>query len=231
MIPARVRTVALLRLRRGWCSPAVPPPVVVEIREAITDMKAKIGAKPATGEIYLKETFEQDLKAGQVDTSLLTSTLADFDIRARKLALKCVNDAAHMKREKAEEDGVMAAYDWSQWERKGLDAAVIQEVRAIMQDGVEHEKERLPELVKENKLDDLEREVLHAFKGPDGFLDLAGKEETAARAGMLNCLSDMEKLELDAMGLRDVTIAEILEREPQLRAEIEEEIKNNNWGY
>merc|ERR1719240_2556126 len=99
MFSGRVPTVALLRLRRGWCSPAVPPPIVVEIREAITDMKAKIDAKPAAGEIYLKETFEQDLKAGQVDTSLLTSTLGDFDIRAMKLALKCVS-ASPRKREK-----------------------------------------------------------------------------------------------------------------------------------
>ena len=36
---------------------------------------------------------------------------------------------------------------------------------------------------------------------------------------------------LDAVGIKDVTIAEILEREPELREEIEEEIKNNNWGY
>ena len=50
-------------------------------------------------------------------------------------------------------------------------------------------------------------------------------------AGMTKCLESMEKLEVDAVGLREVTIAEILEREPELRAEVEEEIKNNNWGY
>ena len=59
----------------------------------------------------------------------------------------------------------------------------------------------------------------------------ASKEEAAAKAGMATCLAAMEKLEVDAVGLREVTIAEILEREPELREEIEEEIKNNNWGY
>ena len=60
---------------------------------------------------------------------------------------------------------------------------------------------------------------------------MASKEEAAAKAGMATCLASMEKLEVDAVGLREVTIAEILEREPELREEIEEEIKNNNWGY
>ena len=196
----------------------------------------------------------------------------------------------------------MAGYDWSQWERKGLDGALVSEVRAIMEQGVAAEQQLVPELTKENKLDEMEKEITEAFQGPGGFLETASTEEKAATAAMLRCISDMEKLEVDAVGLRDVTIAEsaqpppdvhdppplpaarrspfpgpflvvappspsprdppppappphphqfahragtrmpddeprvcvphaVLEREPELRAEIEEEIKNNNWGY
>merc|ERR1719482_1004535 len=130
--------------------------------------------------------------------------------------MKCVSDMSTMAREKAEEEATMAGYDWSQWERKGLDSAVVSEVRAIMEQGV----------ATENQLDEMEKEIVQAFKGPGGFLETASAEEKAATAAMLTCISDMEKLEVDAVGLRDVTIAEILEREPELRAEIEEEIKN-----
>lgn len=60
-----------------------------------------------------------------------------------------------------------------------------------------------------------------------GLLEHASKEEKAAEAGLLQCIADMEKLEVDVQGVADVTIGEILEREPELRAEIEEELKNN----
>lgn len=35
----------------------------------------------------------------------------------------------------------------------------------------------MPELIKENKLDELQKEVTSAFKGPGGFLELAAAEE------------------------------------------------------
>lgn len=69
-----------------------------------------------------------------------------------------------------------------------------------------------------------------AFEGKDGLLELAAKQEKAAEAGLLQVVADMEKLELDVVGVADVTIGEILAREPELRAEIENEIKNNVWA-
>lgn len=223
---------ALLRApRRHLCTPATTAPVVTEIREAIAHMKAQIELKPAEGSVYTAATYESAMKAGKIDAALLSSTLSSIDISAKKLALKCVADSASMAKEKAEEEAIMAGYDWSQWEKKGLDASVVAEVKSIMESGLAAEKALMPELIKENKLDELQKEVTSAFKGPGGFLELAAAEEKAAKAGMLSCLEAMEKLEVDAVSIRDVTIAEILEREPELRAEIEEEIRNNNWGY
>ena len=69
-----------------------------------------------------------------------------------------------------------------------------------------------------------------AVEGKDGLLELAAKQEKAAEAGLLQVVADMEKLELDVVGVADVTIGEILAREPELRAEIENEIKNNVWA-
>ena len=69
-----------------------------------------------------------------------------------------------------------------------------------------------------------------AMNGPGGLIEQATKEEIAAKAGMVQCIADMEKLLVDIEGVSDVTIGEILDREPELRAEIEEEIKNNVWA-
>ena len=183
------------------------------------------------GETYTPEAFESAFKAGTVDVSLLSTTLNDFDATAKKLAIKCVTDATSMLKEKASEEAIMADYNWDQWVAKGLDPALVAEVKAILAEGVEEEKALLPDLLKENGLDTLEKEIGEAFKGPDGYLELASKEELAAKAGMEKVIADLEKLEVDAVGLREVTIAEILEREPELRAEIEEDIANNKWGY
>ena len=256
--------------RRSLCAPAETAPVLTEIRAEIESMKAQIAMKPDES-LYTADSFDAALKSGKVDMSMLSSTLDTIDPAARKLAMKCVSDANMMAKTKESEEAIMADYDWSVWEKKGLDPETIAEVKAIMEKGIADEAAMLPELMKEQGIEELQKSVKDAFNGPDGFLEvrtppppplplyssaprlslsndsrraltltppplpspqqMASKEEAAAKAGMATCLASMEKLEVDAVGLREVTIAEILEREPELREEIEEEIKNNNWGY
>ena len=62
------------------------------------------------------------------------------------------------------------------------------------------------------------------------MMEIGKKEELAAEAGMLQSVAELEKLEVDVVSVSTVTIAEILEREPELRAKIEDEIKNNVWA-
>lgn len=47
---------------------------------------------------------------------------------------------------------------------------------------------------------------------------------------MAASLKEMEGMSVYVDGVKDLTIAEILEREPELRAEIEEELKNDVWA-
>ena len=49
-------------------------------------------------------------------------------------------------------------------------------------------------------------------------------------ASMAAALKEMEGMSVYVDGVKDLTIAEILEREPELRAEIEEELKNDVWA-
>jgi hypothetical protein len=65
---------------------------------------------------------------------------------------------------------------------------------------------------------------------PRPQFELASKEEKAAAAGMEAILTEMEQMESYVEGVSDLTIADILEREPELRAEIEEELKNDVWA-
>ena len=118
------------------------------------------------------------------------------------------------------------AGDFSAWETK-IDASVVAQVKSICDSEL---ATAMAALESSDEVSNLEKEVMSAFTGSDGLLELASKEEKAAEAGLLQCIADMEKLEVDVAGVADVTIGEILDREPELRAEIEEEIKNNVWA-
>ena len=53
------------------------------------------------------------------------------------------------------------------------------------------------------------------------------KEEKAADATLMTCIAEMELLTKQMEGISEQTIAEILEQEPEMRKEIEEELENN----
>ena len=58
----------------------------------------------------------------------------------------------------------------------------------------------------------------------------AAKEEKAADATLMTCIAEMELLTKQMEGISEQTIAEILEQEPEMRKEIEEELENNVWA-
>ena len=140
-------------------------------RAEIESMKAQIAMKPDES-LYTADSFDAALKSGKVDMSMLSSTLDTIDPAARKLAMKCVSDANMMAKTKESEEAIMADYDWSVWEKKGLDPETIAEVKAIMEKGIADEAAMLPELMKEQGIEELEKSVKDAFNGPDGFLEV-----------------------------------------------------------
>jgi len=206
---------------RGLCAPAVP--LAEQVATDIEDMKAKIASSAGEG-MYTPSAFEADLNAGKVDYGKLSMTLGDFSPEARKTMSKLSKETADMltKMSAPEEE-----LDWSSWEAKLADPSAIAKVKAICDEAASTLE---TELAKDTSFADLEKEISEGFKGAGGLFELASKEEKAAEAGMLQCVADMEKLTVDIDGVSQVTIADILEREPELRAEIEEEIKNNVWA-
>lgn len=206
MAPLSVRTL---------CAPAVP--LADEVAAELASMKAKVAEPVAVG--YTPDAFSKALEAGTVDTSLLSSTM-DFSDEARKLAMKLNTEMSSMKNEMDKSTET----DFTSWEGK-LDSSVIAEVTAIYKSALEGVGD-----TSNPEIDALEKEVTAMFSGSGGLLELAAKEEKASEAGMLQCIADMEKIAVDVAGVSSVTIGEILDREPELRAQIEEDIKNNVWA-
>jgi len=220
LLRSAVRRPQLLRVaQRNLCAPVVP--LVDEVRADLTMMKEKIELKTQVG--YTPEAFSAALAAGTVDASLLSQTM-DFSDEARKMVMKLNMECASMAKDMATETSIDLASDPK---LAGVDPAIVAKVQSIL--GSE-----LEAAMKENdsstEIGNLQKEISALFSGSDGLFELASKEEKAAEAGMLQCIADMEKLEVDVQGVSNVTIGEILDREPELRAEIEEEIKNNVWA-
>jgi len=202
---------------RNFCAPVVP--LIDEVRADLAMMKQKATEKVDPG--YTPEAFSAALAAGTVDTVLLSKTM-DFNDEARKLVMKLNMGVANMTKEMA----TPFEADFSAMESK-LDSSVVAEVAAIYSSELEAAMKSSDAAT---SILDLEKELSAMFTGSNGLFELASKEEKASEAGMLQCIADMEKLELDVQGVSSVTIGEILDREPELRAEIEEEIKNNVWA-
>lgn len=219
-----LRRSAVLRLgrtavsSRNMCAPAVP--LVDQIKADLESMKAQLETKATAG--YTPEAYSSAAKAGTVDASLLSQTV-DFSDEARKTVMKMNMETNKMNMEIAQSvDGP----DFSVWEGK-LSPEIVSQVKAVFEAELAAAQ---GELEASTEVEDLKKEVGAAFEGSGGLFELASKEEKAAEAGLLQCIADMEKLEVDAQGVASVTIAEILEREPELRAQVEEEIKNNVWA-
>jgi len=221
--PATAR-LAVRTMPRALCAVAETEVRLVDtIRADIIDMKAKIageGVKKAGG--YSPAEFEAAIKAGTVDPSLVNEALEGFPDEARKLVLKNVAASAKMLKEQEASSDV----DWASFEAK-LGSELVAEVKAITDKAVADAE---AEHAGDNTFAELTSEVTNAFKGSNGLFELASKEEKAAAAGMETILTEMEQLETYVEGVADLTIAEILEREPELRAEIEEELKNDVWA-
>jgi len=226
-VVARPVVGALRPLQRGLCAvaEATEVPLTQQMKDDIEDMKAKIAAGRAEGSYTLAE-FDAAVKAGTVDTSKLSTTLGDFNDLARKTIVKLVTKTADMSKNMPSTD--LAALDWSQFESKIQDPTIVPTVKAILEKQVAAAAAAENPMLKE--LEELEAKIISEFNKSDGIFELASKEEKAAEATLLQCVEEMEKLTVDAAGISEVTIAEILEREPDLRAEIEEEIRNNVWA-
>lgn len=138
------------------------------------------------------------------------------------MIIKLSMDAGKMLKEMEKPSSV----DWAKYEGR-VDPAIIAEVKGIY----DTELAAATDFVESSTaFAEVESSVKSAFDGPEGLFALGTKQEKEAVASMEDIVEQMKKLEVDVASIKDVTIAEILEREPELRAKVEEEVKNNVWA-
>jgi len=171
---------------------------------------------------YDETKFAADLEAGTVDTGLLTDTM-DFSEEYKRHALKLYQGISLSKIELAKP---AKEIDWAYYSST-LDPDLVAEVKKIS----EKEKEAvLKDPSHFVELDANEKTYDAGVNGAGGLMEVAKGREVAAQAGLVSIISDLEVLETDIANLKTMTIAEILENEPELRKELEAEIAEHNWA-
>lgn len=186
------------------------------VKASITSLKDST-AGPFTP-AYPVAQFQSDLAAGKVDVSKMQEALK-FSSGGSKMAVK-MNSEINM----AAVAPTVTPPDWEAFKVKTEDPEMVEEIKKLFD--------------AEMASDTFDKEVQAALEAEQakikeiftGLKAQAATEEKATDAALLQCIADLELLETQIGGIKDQTIAEILEQEPELRKELEAEIDANNWA-
>jgi len=197
---------------------AAPPPLLGKVQTLISDLKA---GSSYSG--YEPDQFAADVKAGKVNTTLLADTF-DFSDEYKKHAMKTYQEMVAAKMENAKP---VKEIDWSEFEGI-LDADLLADVKSTVATMQEEVLKKEHPIFKE--FDQMAADFKVGVDGPGGLMEMARKREAAGSAGIEGIITELETLEKDIAGLKTMTIAEILENEPELRKEVEAELSEHNWA-
>ncbi|KAL1528775.1 hypothetical protein AB1Y20_010103 [Prymnesium parvum] len=199
---------------RMMCSPALADAFYKDIEKA----KLMLGG---VKEIYPFEQFKSDLAAGTVDADKLSAELVHHPE-----VLKIMNKRI-MEMNLSSKVAAPEPPDFDAWKEKISTPGAVDLIKAMYEEEVNNPDN---EKILQEKIKEVDEKIHEAFHGPDGLHAQAAKEVKAADASILQTIEELEAMAKQTKSIRTQTIAEILENEPQLRKEIEEELDNHNWG-
>ena len=226
MLSARTLRVAPRALRLAAAAPQLRR-LCTEVAEVtpqakaigqLEEMKARLATEPA---IYEKAKLEADLEAGSVDTELLDASF-EFSDDFKKAARKLLKEI----KENQTPAAAAAEVDWAMWSEKLDDPELVAKVKAAYEDHLKDLEANTRPMLEEEKAEQIAE--MKAKFAP--LYEEMSKEEKAADATLMTCIAEMELLTKQMEGISEQTIAEILEQEPEMRKEIEEELENNVWA-
>ena len=226
MLSARTLRVAPRALRLAAAAPQLRR-LCTEVAEVtpqakaigqLEEMKARLATEPA---IYEKAKLQADLEAGSVDTELLDASF-EFSDDFKKAARKLLKEI----KENQTPAAAAAEVDWAMWSEKLDDPELVAKVKAAYEDHLKDLEANTRPMLEEEKAEQIAE--MKAKFAP--LYEEMSKEEKAADATLMTCIAEMELLTKQMEGISEQTIAEILEQEPEMRKEIEEELENNVWA-
>merc|ERR1711892_173699 len=162
---------------------------------------------------YTEEKLAADLEAGSVDSSALKEMFG-FNDHLMKTVLQTVGKYNTDKAKMVEN------------EKSAIDDPIVGEMKACY-DKAMKDAEAGPIAEYEKDQQKMVAQTKDIF---EGLFAEGRKAEAESQAGMEQAIKDLTALGSQMTGLKEQTIAEALESDPAMRAEIEEEMKNHQWG-
>jgi len=209
---------------RALCAPAQD--IASKLAESIETAKGIIDS-PKGASAYPLDKLAADIEKGSVDVLKIGEVFGDSD-KMKKTAMSQASKTNELKKKIA--DFKMPTVNWDEWQTKF----------ASMPGTVDKIKEHFEaEQVKFNaEMDKMEADMIvkgkaeldKIYTGPSGLIakaEAADKEEAEYRVQLL---AQLENLLHEAKNIETLTIAEILEKNPEWQKAIEEDLMNHNWA-
>jgi len=240
----------LASVQRGLCAVAESEAPLSEIVETqIAEAEAMLAAvKSKEGMPYTEAELAKDVEAGTIDLDKITAmmsvrTMGDLDgempawgsLFASKM--KPVKDATILActeiNEMSASTPEVAKIDWAEMEKEYVEAGIDTTALLAFKAGMEETLATLEAGVSEAigaEVATLDKIMAMYFEGPGGMKALAKEFDEILIKEKTYALERLTEMKDEILNIRTVTVAEILEKNPEWAKEIEEDIKNHNWA-
>merc|ERR1719203_150147 len=211
---ARSRTSGIARRHaRQLCAPATaidPEELKTLINGGIEKAKFMI-ANPPTPKTYQPADFEKDLAKGTIDVMKIGQIYQDV---------------------KEIESFQMPTIPWDEYDTELAAKGMPGFVKAVKPKWEAFDAEYRSKLsaAKEKFVAEAEVEMKKVFEGPTGVIAQFKQMEKDVQDSKVKILAELESMYSDMEDLDNLTIADILEKNPEWLAAIEEDLKSHNWS-
>lgn len=190
------------------------------VQQSISQIKAEISSPAEL--VYTPAQAAADAEAGKLDINKISELFKDFPAESKKEAMKMASAINESQRQLANKLPV----DFNFAEIEATEGKEFHDAFKAVHDAEVDRANTYQEELKAER-PKIEAQISAAFQE---MRVKAAEAEKNANAEKLSLITQLEELSLQMQSAEDITIAELLENDPEMRKEVEAEISANNWA-
>lgn len=199
------------------------------IDEQIDMVRAKLDDTDSV-DPYPEAEFKADAEKGTIDVSRLAEAMEGESFAAiRAVTLARAAEINEMVRKTALLETKATAVDWDEWTAKFNELGMGDFIAKFKADVTKEAEEEMAAFRAEQAAQTEAFEKEHAAKSAELMSNLK-KLDAVARECLEGHIVDLEAMRKQVLGLNELTTAEVLEADPEMRRAFEEDMENNIWA-
>jgi hypothetical protein len=140
--------------------------------------------------------------------------------------MKMAMDINRMKRER--DNTTAVPFDWAELEAQTGDKEFVNVIKHTYETELKMFQDVASGLLAQKP--EFQAQLAAQFHAKGGLFDTAAQLEREAEAEQKSLLAQLEELEGQMGSVEDITIAQLLDKDPEMRKQIEAEIEAHNWA-